>query len=79
MNTAQTKALREIATRTTPYAFTLHFTREFTRGNLVGLTHIDSIGFCRSADCDEWVSIINQKNAAGTIDYKVISWRVVQS
>jgi hypothetical protein len=74
MNTAQLSALRSLASRSVTYPVTLRFTREFTRGTLVGLTHDDAIGFCRASDADEWVSSVNRANRAGKVDYKVIRW-----
>ena len=79
MNNAALKAVREIATKSTPYPFTLTFTREFTSGSLVGLTHDDHLGFCREADAHEWVSSVNQANKRGTLDYKVIAFAVTTS
>ncbi len=76
MNNAALTALREIATKTTSYPFTLAFTREFTDGNLVGLTHDDTIGFCRASDADEWVSSVNRANKSGKVNYRVIKWSV---
>ena len=61
MNNAALAAIRDIATRAMAYPFTLSFTREFTTGTLAGLTHDDSLGFCRAADADEWIAF-----AAGT-------------
>jgi hypothetical protein len=78
MNTAQLKGLRDMATKN-PYPFTLSFTREFTAGTLAGLTHDDSIGFCRASDGDEWVSSVNRANKDGKIDYKVIKWSVTRT
>lgn len=78
MNDATLKALRSIGTKKAYYRFMLHFTRLFTAGNLKGLTHDDSIGFCRAVDGDEWVSEVNAANAKGKVDYKVVSWRVVE-
>lgn len=79
MNNATIKALREMGTGSTGYSHTLVFTREFTKGTLVGLTHEDSIGFCSATACNEWVSAVNRANKAGKVDYKVISWKVVAS
>jgi hypothetical protein len=76
MNTAQLKCLRNLHTSNHGYSHTLHFTREFTSGCLVGMTHEDEIGFCSSVDCDEWVSAVNRNNKAGKVDYKVVSWRI---
>jgi hypothetical protein len=76
MNNAALTAIREIGTKSTAYPFTLDFTREFTAGTLVGLTHEDTIGFCHGSDADEWVSSVNRANKAGKVDYKVIRWCV---
>lgn len=76
MNNASLTAVRAIATKSVAYPFTLAFTREFTRGNLEGLTHEDNVGFCRAADADEWVASVNAANACGKIDYRVIKWSV---
>lgn len=78
MNRTQVLALRAQASQASCYPFTLRFTREFTSGTLQGLTHADQVGFCTRADCDEWVSVVNQKNAAGKVDYRVISWSVIE-
>jgi hypothetical protein len=75
MNNAQLAALRDMASKPS-YPFTLSFTREFTRGTFAGSTHQDSLGFCRAADADEWVSSVNRAHAAGRCDYRVISWSV---
>jgi hypothetical protein len=58
------------------YPYTLTFTREFTTGTLKGLTHDDTIGFCRAQHADEWVASVNAANAKGKVDYKVIKWSV---
>jgi hypothetical protein len=77
MTGAALKAVREMAmVRASVYPFTLRFTREFTAGVMTGGTHDDSIGFCKEADGIEWVSVINQKNKAGKLDYKVVAWRI---
>jgi len=52
------------------------FHREFTAGNLAGLGHEDELGFCRLADAQEWVRVINEKNAAGKLDYKVTAFSI---
>lgn len=75
MNNAQLQGLRNLAARNGGYPVRLAFTREFTRGNLVGLTHEDSMGFCKALDAEEWVSAINSANARGKVDYKIISWK----
>jgi uroporphyrinogen-III synthase len=51
----------------------LSFVREFTSGNLLGVMHADCIGFCSKDAAEEWVSTINRKNAAGEVDYKIVS------
>ena len=51
-----TTAMMKIFYSKPSYPFTLIFTREFTEGALVGLTHDDSIGFCSKFDAEEWVS-----------------------
>jgi hypothetical protein len=80
MNNAALTAICDTAARAhdqvSGYAFTLTFTREFTAGLLVGLTHADTIGFCRAADGDEWVASVNRANAAGKVNYRVIKWSV---
>lgn len=67
------------ASRISPYAFTLFFARMFTRGNLAGIVHQDSIGFCTSKACNEWVDAINIANTMGTVDYKIDTFRVIQT
>ena len=59
-----------------PGWISLSFVREFTAGNLAGLTHEDVIGFCSEAAATEWVSTINQKNAHGKVDYRIVKWTV---
>jgi hypothetical protein len=76
MNNAALAAIRDIASKTTSYPFTLAFTREFTKGTLIGLTHEDVLGFCNALDAEEWVASINRKNKAGKVDYRVIKWVV---
>jgi hypothetical protein len=75
MNNAQLAALRDLQS-TSSYQFKLSFTREFTSGTLVGLTHDDSIGFCTRLDAEEWVSSISRQNAAGKLNYRVVKWSV---
>lgn len=75
MNNAVLKAIRDIAIKS-PYPFTLVFTREFTTGILVGLTHDDKCGFCTALDAEEWVSSVNRGNAKGKVEYRVIKWTV---
>lgn len=75
MNATQLTALRSLAY----YPFTLQFTREFTKGTLLGLTHDDSLGFCVELDAEEWVSAVNANNRKGSVDYKVVSWKVVSA
>jgi len=76
MNNAMLSALRDLGTKSVGYEFTLHFTREFTSGMLVGLTHDDKIGFCEASSAHEWVSSVNRANAKGKLDYKVIKFAV---
>jgi hypothetical protein len=52
--------------------FRLNFVRQFTRGNLQGLTHSDSIRFSSEAEALRWVRAVNSKR----LDYTVISWNV---
>lgn len=77
MNAAQLTGFRTMARQV--YPFTLEFTREFTSGHLVGLTHDDEIGFCRASDGDEWISSVNQQNAAGKLNYRVTKWTTVDN
>jgi hypothetical protein len=77
MNNAAVTALRSLKYPTVRAGWvTLSFVREFTSGNLVGLTHEDQIGFCSEAASSEWVSTINRKNASGEVDYKIVKWTV---
>jgi hypothetical protein len=78
MNNAALAALRGIATKS-PYPFTLVFTREFTKGTLVGLTHDDKCGFCSRLDAEEWVASVNRANAKGKVEYRVVKWSVVEA
>ena len=75
MNNATLSALRDLAAKSA-YPFTLAFTREFTAGTLAGLTHNDTIGFCRALDAEEWVSSVNRAHAKGKLEYRVIKWSV---
>jgi hypothetical protein len=77
MNNAAATALRDLKYPTVRSGWiALSFVREFTSGNLVGLTHEDTIGFCSEAAASEWVSTINRKNAAGGVDYRIVKWTV---
>ena len=79
MNTAQLAALRSLKYPTVrPGWIALSFVREFTAGNLIGLTHEDTIGFCSEAAALEWVSTINRKNIAGDVDYTIVRFAVSQ-
>lgn len=51
---------------------TLYFTRQFTKGNLKGLTHLDRISFPTIEGCVQWVKGINAKAARGRLDYKIV-------
>ena len=61
---------------TGPQPVSLSFVREFTAGNLAGLTYEDVIGFYSDAAATEWVSTINQKNARGEVNYRIVKWTV---
>lgn len=77
MNNAALTALRSMKYPTVrPGWISLSFVREFTAGNLAGLTHEDVIGFCSDAAATEWVSTINQRNARGKVDYRIVKWTV---
>ena len=73
---AALQAFRAMAAKAHGYTHTLHFTRRFTSGTLVGLTHDDQLGFCNEADAHEWVATIN---ASKKLSYRVESWKVVAS
>lgn len=47
------------------------FVRHFTKGNLEGLDHKDSITFPSMNDMEKWVDGINKKNRQGKVDYLV--------
>ena len=51
---------------------TLYFTRQFTKGLLVGLVHHDSIRFPTAGLCLDWVAAINRKADKGKIEYRII-------
>lgn len=77
MNTAQLTAIRSLKYPPVRAGWvSLSFVREFTSGNLAGLTHEDSIGFSSEAAAVEWVSSINRKNGTGDVDYKIVKWTV---
>lgn len=54
-------------------SFTLNFTRQFTKGNLKGLTHDDKITYPTKEACESWVKNINKSRK---LDYKVISYTI---
>ncbi len=51
---------------------TLYFTRQFTKGNLKGLTHNDTISFPPLEACADWVKVINSPKKQRTLDYKIV-------
>lgn len=57
----------------------LNFTREFTRGNLEGIRHQDSLRFVSVADAERWVHTVNQRHTEGKVDYKVVSYQVLDT
>jgi hypothetical protein len=77
VNNAALKAFRALAGKP-GYPYQLTFTREFTKGSLMGLTHEDTVGFCTEADAEEWVAAVNRNNAAGKVNYRVIKWGYVK-
>ena len=78
MNQAQLQGMRNLAaTKQVGYSHDLRFTRRFTSGTLVGMTHEDHIPFCSMLDAEEGVSSVNQANAKGKLNYRVETWKVV--
>ena len=75
MNNAALAGFRALSASVV-YPVTLAFTREFTKGTLVGMTHDDTIGFCSVFDAEEWVSSVNAANRKGKVEYRVIKWSV---
>lgn len=59
-------------TDTTRGRVRLYFTREFIRGNLVGLTHNDSIPFVSYERAMEWRDAVNRNAARGKCDHRII-------
>ena len=57
---------------------TLKFTRLFTKGNLVGLTHQDSLKTSSEQLAQEFVDCINENNADGVLDYKIVSFEIIK-
>ena len=51
---------------------TLHFTRLFTQGTLIGLTHRDKITFPDTAHAEDWLGSIKRAHQKGKLDYRVI-------
>jgi len=76
MKTTQLAGLRTHANDGKLYSHALVFTREFTSGSFVGMTHDDQIGFCSLFDAEEWVSSVNRANKAGKVNYRVTKWVV---
>lgn len=57
----------------------LHFTRKFTKGNLKGLFHEDSLDFFDGKPSAlEWVRKVNANNRRGLVDYKVVKYRIAK-
>ena len=54
---------------------TMIFTREFTKGNLEGITHKDKMPFSSEQRGREWAHTINQKPALGQSNYLILEYR----
>lgn len=54
---------------------TLEFTKAFTQGMMSGLQVKEKMSFVDIAHACHWVEGINQKNKAGKVDYKVITFK----
>lgn len=54
----------------------LHFVREFTKGNLVGLYHVDAIRFTDRTRAESHVDSIGRNHLSGYIDYKIIAFQI---
>lgn len=53
------------------------FTRTFTRGNLVGLDHQDSISFPTRDSAESWLAAVTKAGAAGRLDYTISAATIV--
>ena len=56
---------------------TLKFTREFTKGTLVGLKQEDTITMSNPDYVEDYVNCINDNNADGVLEYKIIQYELV--
>lgn len=57
----------------------LNFTRVFTKGNLEGIRHQDSLRFITREDASRWVKAVNLRNVEGKVDYRVISYDILET
>jgi hypothetical protein len=53
------------------------FTRTFTRGNLIGLTHRDSIKHVSRERAEAWLAGVNANSEAGRLDYRITEHVIV--
>lgn len=56
---------------------TVEFKRHFTKGNLVGLDHDDSISFVDRWHAENWIRGVNRNSASGLLDYTLTEWRII--
>ena len=56
---------------------TVLFTRTFTRGNLVGLTHRDSIKHVSLDRAELWLEGVEAISKAGLLDYRITEHVIV--
>ncbi len=51
---------------------TLYFTREFTKGLLKGIRHIDSLSFVSVESAENWRKGIARNHKRGSLNYKLV-------
>lgn len=54
-------------------ATTLHFTRRFTSGHLVGLEHQDKLTFVSRAAAEDWLAKVVAAGESGRLNYKIVT------
>jgi hypothetical protein len=50
----------------------LHFTRQFTRGNLKGILHADKISFIDLEHANRWIQGVSFNSDRGVLNYKLV-------